>query len=87
MLFWLSQVGAAHKNFIAVQNANTARDIAAKVREDPLLAMKQQEQAVYEQMMKNPLLFKEMQIRNGLKVKDKKDKKEKKEKKEKKSKD
>ncbi|KAK9896820.1 hypothetical protein P389DRAFT_49718 [Cystobasidium minutum MCA 4210] len=30
------------------QNANNARDLAAKVREDPLLAIKQQEQAAYE---------------------------------------
>ncbi|KAF7320477.1 Cir-N domain-containing protein [Mycena kentingensis (nom. inval.)] len=36
--------GASHKNFIAVQNANNARDIAAKIREDPLFAIKQQEQ-------------------------------------------
>lgn len=32
----------------AGQNANNARDLAAKVREDPLLAIKQQEQAAYE---------------------------------------
>lgn len=30
------------------QNPNNARDLAAKVREDPLLAIKQQEQAAYE---------------------------------------
>lgn len=30
------------------QNANNTRDLAAKVREDPLLAIKQQEQAAYE---------------------------------------
>ena len=30
------------------QTANNARDLAAKVREDPLLAIKQQEQAAYE---------------------------------------
>ena len=30
------------------QNANNARDLAAKIREDPLLAIKQQEQAAYE---------------------------------------
>ena len=82
----VQQIGASHKNFIAVQNANTARDIAAKIREDPLLAIKQQEQAAYEALMKNPLRLKEMQERNGIKVKkDKKDKKErKKEKKERK---
>ncbi|KAJ8597603.1 hypothetical protein M405DRAFT_755666 [Rhizopogon salebrosus TDB-379] len=78
-----AQLGAAHKNFIAIQNANNARDIAAKIREDPLLAIKQQEQAAYEALMSNPLRLREMQERNG--IKPKKDKKEKKrEKKEKK---
>ena len=78
------QLGAAHKNFIAIQNANNARDIAAKIREDPLLAIKQQEQAAYQALMSNPLRLREMQERNGIKPKkDRKDKKrEKKEKKE-----
>ncbi|KAH7886142.1 Pre-mRNA splicing factor-domain-containing protein [Phlebopus sp. FC_14] len=77
------KLGASHKNFIAVQNANTARDVAAKIREDPLLAIKQQEQAAYQALMSNPLRLREMQERNG--IKPKKDKKEKKrEKKEKK---
>ncbi|EIW87055.1 hypothetical protein CONPUDRAFT_96258 [Coniophora puteana RWD-64-598 SS2] len=78
-----AKLGASHKEFIAVQNANTARDIASKIREDPLLAIKQQEQAAYQALMSNPLRLREMQQRNG--VKPKKDKKEKKkEKKEKK---
>ncbi|KAJ7751287.1 Pre-mRNA splicing factor-domain-containing protein [Mycena maculata] len=68
-----AKVGAAHKNFIAVQNANNARDIAAKIREDPLLAIKQQEQAAYQALMNNPLRLREMQERNG--IKPKKDKK------------
>ncbi|KAJ7492424.1 Pre-mRNA splicing factor-domain-containing protein [Mycena latifolia] len=68
-----AKVGAAHKNFIAVQNANNARDIAAKIREDPLLAIKQQEQAAYQALMSNPLRLREMQERNG--IKPKKDKK------------
>ncbi|THH33162.1 hypothetical protein EUX98_g1069 [Antrodiella citrinella] len=73
------KVGAAHKNFIATQYANTIRDTAAKIREDPLLAIKQQEQAAYEALMANPLRLREMQERNGIKPKDKKkDKKEKK---------
>ncbi|KAK7059205.1 RNA-splicing factor [Paramarasmius palmivorus] len=75
-----AKVGASHKNFIAVQNANTARDVAAKVREDPLFAIKQQEQAAYEALMSNPLRLREMQERNGMKPK--KDKKEKKREKE-----
>jgi hypothetical protein len=70
------QIGASHKNFIAVQNANTSRDIAAKIREDPLLAIKQQEAAAYEALMSNPLRLREMQERNGIKP-SKKEKKEK----------
>ncbi|EEB91777.1 hypothetical protein MPER_09811 [Moniliophthora perniciosa FA553] len=71
-----AKIGASHKNFIAIQNANSVRDIAAKVREDPLFAIKQQEQASYEALMSNPLRLREMQERNG--IKPKKDKKEKK---------
>ena len=70
------QIGASHKNFIAVQNANTSRDIAAKIREDPLLAIKQQEAAAYEALMSNPLRLREMQERNGIKP-SKKERKEK----------
>lgn len=69
------KIGAAHKNFIAVQNANSARDIAAKIREDPLLAIKQQEQAAYQALMSNPLRLREMQERNGIKPKKDKEKK------------
>lgn len=71
-----AKLGASHKNFIAVQNANNARDIASKIREDPLLAIKQQEQASYEALMANPLRLREMQERNG--IKPKKDKKQRK---------
>nr|VWO98071.1 Benomyl/methotrexate resistance protein [Ganoderma boninense] len=79
------KIGASHKNFIATQYANTARDTAAKIREDPLLAIKQQEQAAYQALMANPLRLREMQERNG--IKPKKDKKEKKDKKHKHRKD
>ncbi|TFK99791.1 Pre-mRNA splicing factor-domain-containing protein, partial [Pterulicium gracile] len=71
------KLGASHKNFIAIQNANNIRDVAAKVREDPLFAIKQQEQAAYQALMTNPLRLKEMQERNGIKPrKDKKARKE-----------
>jgi len=63
------QIGAAHKSFIAVQNANNARDIAAKIREDPLLAIKQQEQAAYQALLSNPLRLRELQERTGIKPK------------------
>ncbi|PTD13037.1 Pre-mRNA-splicing factor CWC25 [Fusarium culmorum] len=45
---------AGTESFMALQNANTARDTAAKIREDPLLAIKRQEQAAYEAMMNDP---------------------------------
>ncbi|KAF7303307.1 Cir-N domain-containing protein [Mycena kentingensis (nom. inval.)] len=64
-----AKLGASHKNFIAVQNANNARDIAAKIREDPLFAIKQQEQTAYQALLSNPLKLREMQERNGLKPK------------------
>ena len=40
---------------MALQNANTLRDTASKVREDPMLAIKKQEQAAYEAMMNDPI--------------------------------
>ncbi|KIW38180.1 uncharacterized protein PV06_10129 [Exophiala oligosperma] len=42
-------------SFMAVQNANNLRDTAAKIREDPMLAIKKQEQAAYEAMMNDPV--------------------------------
>ena len=41
--------------FMVSQNANTTRDTAAKVRDDPMLAIKKQEQAAYEAMMNDPV--------------------------------
>lgn len=46
---------ATEDSFMALQNANTARDTAAKIREDPMLAIKKQEQAAYEAMMNDPI--------------------------------
>lgn len=45
---------ATEQAFMAMQNANTVRDTANKIREDPLLAIKRQEQAAYEAFMKDP---------------------------------
>ena len=74
------KLAASHKSFIAVQNANTSRDIAAKIREDPLLAIKQQEQSAYQALLSNPLRLAKMQRDLGVKpAKDKKDKKREKE--------
>ena len=74
------QLAASHKSFIAVQNANSSRDIAAKMREDPLLAIKQQEQSAYQALLSNPLRLAKMQKDLGVKpAKDKKDRKREKE--------
>ncbi|CUA70826.1 Pre-mRNA-splicing factor CWC25 [Ustilago maydis 521] [Rhizoctonia solani] len=74
------KVGASHKNFIAVQNANNIRDTAAKIREDPMFAIKQQEQAEYASLMSNPLRLRAMKERAGIvdekdKAKDKEERK------------
>ncbi|GAA5870999.1 hypothetical protein JCM3774_003499 [Rhodotorula dairenensis] len=45
---------APGSSFQSLQSANTARDTAAKIREDPLLAIKRQEQMQYEKMLKDP---------------------------------
>ena len=46
---------ATEESFMALQNANSMRDTAAKIREDPMLAIKKQEQAAYEAMMNDPI--------------------------------
>ncbi|KAH8601587.1 Pre-mRNA splicing factor-domain-containing protein, partial [Bisporella sp. PMI_857] len=45
---------AGEQNLSALQTANTARDTALKIREDPMLAIKRQEQAAYEALMNDP---------------------------------
>ncbi|MCJ1479995.1 RNA-splicing factor [Schaereria dolodes] len=46
---------ASEESFMALQHANTLKDTASKVREDPMLAIKKQEQAAYEAMMNDPV--------------------------------
>ena len=46
---------ANEDSFMALQNANTIRDTASKIREDPMLAIKRQEQAAYEALMNDPV--------------------------------
>ncbi|KAG0650260.1 Pre-mRNA-splicing factor CWC25 [Hyphodiscus hymeniophilus] len=46
---------ASQDSFMARQNANTLRDTASKIRDDPMLAIKRQEQAAYEAMMNDPI--------------------------------
>ena len=45
---------ATEESFMALQHANTIKDTASKIREDPMLAIKKQEQAAYEAMMEDP---------------------------------
>ena len=46
---------ATEESFMAVQRANTIKDTTAKIREDPMLAIKKQEQVAYEAMMNDPV--------------------------------
>ncbi|PNY23759.1 Pre-mRNA-splicing factor CWC25 [Tolypocladium capitatum] len=46
---------AGQESFMAPHKANSARDTAAKMRDDPLLAIKRQELAAYEAMMNDPI--------------------------------
>ncbi|RDW77643.1 hypothetical protein BP6252_05696 [Coleophoma cylindrospora] len=67
---------SAEDSFMALQNANTLRDTAAKIREDPMLAIKRQEQAAYETMMNDPIKRRQLlAIANGEDPKEKKEKK------------
>jgi Pre-mRNA splicing factor len=75
----LDQEAFAHmKASVYGVSANTSRDVQAKVRDDPLLAFKRQEQESLAAVLNNPLRMKQL--------KEKKEKKPKKEKKDKKSK-
>ncbi|ETR99373.1 hypothetical protein M419DRAFT_26111 [Trichoderma reesei RUT C-30] len=65
---------AGQDSFIALQNANSARDTAAKIREDPLLAIKRQEQAAYEAMMNDPIRRRQLLSSMGIDDGKKKDK-------------
>ncbi|KAH0424174.1 pre-mRNA-splicing factor cwc25 [Colletotrichum camelliae] len=57
---------AGQESFMALQTANTVRDTAAKVREDPLLAIKRQEQAAYEAMMNDPIKRRQLLASMGI---------------------
>ena len=46
---------ASEESFMALQHANTVRDTASKIRDDPMLAIKKQEQAAYEAMINDPV--------------------------------
>ncbi|KFA62271.1 hypothetical protein S40285_06479 [Stachybotrys chlorohalonatus IBT 40285] len=65
---------AGEESFMALQNANTARDTAAKIRDDPLLAIKKQEQAAYEAMMNDPIKRRQLLSSMGIENEKKKEK-------------
>ncbi|WKT40020.1 hypothetical protein QSH57_001839 [Fusarium oxysporum f. sp. vasinfectum] len=65
---------AGTESFMALQNANTARDTAAKIRDDPLLAIKRQEQAAYEAMMNDPIRRRQLLSSMGVDDEKKKEK-------------
>lgn len=46
--------------------ANSARDMALKIREDPLFAIKKQEQAMQEMLLRDPSRLRQMRARLGL---------------------
>lgn len=63
---------ATESSFMSIQNANTVRDTANKIREDPLLAIKRQEQAAYEAFMKDPAKRRQLTaVANGKEKKEK----------------
>ncbi len=59
---------ASQKSLISLQNANSARDLAAKVREDPMLAIKQQEQEAYEALLRDPARLRQLKMQAGIDV-------------------
>ena len=71
---------ASEDSFMALQHANTLKDTASKIRDDPMLAIKRQEQAAYEAMMNDPIKRRQLLALagQGEEVKVKKEKKEKK---------
>ncbi|KAK0539901.1 RNA-splicing factor [Tilletia horrida] len=64
-------------SFMAIQNANNPRDMASKIRADPLLAIKQQEQAAYQALLKDPVRLRQLQEANGIVVGETKEEKRK----------
>lgn len=63
---------SGESSFMAIQNANTAKDTAAKIREDPMLAIKKREQAAYEAMMNDPIRRRELLKAAGVEPREKK---------------
>lgn len=66
---------STQEGFMAGQSLNSARDTASKVKNDPMLAIKQQEQAAYEAMMNDPARRRQLLKIAGQDVEDDKDRK------------
>ncbi|KAK0730069.1 Pre-mRNA splicing factor-domain-containing protein [Lasiosphaeris hirsuta] len=64
-------------DLVAVSTINNARDIATKIREDPLLAIKKQEQQAYEAMMNDPIKRRQLLASIGIEDTQQKPKREK----------
>ncbi|KAG9247150.1 Pre-mRNA splicing factor-domain-containing protein [Calycina marina] len=57
---------AGEESFMALQNANTVRDTQMKIREDPMLAIKRQEQAKLEALRKDPVKLRQLLAMAGV---------------------
>lgn len=57
---------AGEESFMALQNANSARDTASKIRDDPMLAIKRREQAAYDAMMNDPIKRRQLLLSMGI---------------------
>ena len=66
---------STQEGFMAVQSLSSAKDTASKVKNDPMLAIKQQEQAAYEAMMNDPARRRQLLKIAGQDVKEEKDRK------------
>ncbi|OIW31202.1 hypothetical protein CONLIGDRAFT_556253, partial [Coniochaeta ligniaria NRRL 30616] len=57
---------ASLESFAAVQKVAGVRDTASKIREDPLLAIKRQEQQAYEAVMNDPIKRRQLLAQMGI---------------------
>jgi hypothetical protein len=57
---------ASLESFAAVQKVASVRDTATKIREDPLLAIKRQEQQAYEAVMNDPIKRRQLLAQMGI---------------------
>lgn len=74
------------ESFMALQNANTIKDTTAKIRDDPMLAIKKQQQAAFEALLNDPVSRRRF-LKVAADVKVKKEKREKSERKHRKNRD